>query len=274
MTWHIDDFAATRYLAGQLDSTSAASVESHVMACDQCRAELGVAAGEIDAVALDIAWAGIIDLLDRPSVGFVERVLQRIGCPDTVTRVVAATTRARFSFLVAVAVSLFLAINAARSPYEKFFGMFLVIAPLGPLVATAGAFGRWSDPVCELASTVPTSSLRILLVRVAASVVPSVILTAASIPWLIDRGWFAVAWLLPSVALSLGALALSSWVSIESAALTLGGLWVAIPISLRLPVSDLVELLGRPTQLVSLMVIATALAITLTRRNAFEYPEA
>lgn len=274
MSWHVDQFASSRYLAGQLDSTSAASVESHVLVCDQCRAELGAAAGEIEAAALDVAWAGITDLLDRPSVGWVERVLQRMGCPDTVTRVVAATTRARFSFLVAVAVSLFLAINAARSPYEKFFGMFLIIAPLGPLVATAGAFGRWSDPVNELAGTVPTSSLRILLVRVTASVVPSIMLTALSIPWLIDRGWFAVAWLLPSVALSLGALALSSWVSIESAALTLGGLWVAVPISVRLPVSDLLELLGRPTQMVSLIVIATALAITLTRRNAFEYREA
>ena len=148
-----------------------------------------------------------------------------------------------------------------------------MIAPLGPLVATAGAFGSWSDPVHELARTVPTSALRILLVRVAASVVPSIALTALSIPWLIDRGWLAVAWLLPSLALAFGALALSSWVSIEAAALALGGLWISVPMALRLPVRELIELMARPTQLSSLFAIAAAIAITLARRNSFDYRE-
>ncbi len=274
MTWHIDDFAATRYLAGQLDSTGAASVESHVLVCVRCRTDLAAVVGEIDAMSLDVAWSGIVDRLDRPSLGWVERSLQRLGCSDSVTRVVAATTRARLSFLVAVSITLYFALIAARSPDQRYFEMFLVIAPMGPLVATAGAFGGWSDPVRELTGTVPTPSLRILLIRVAASVVPSLVLTAASIPWLIDRGWLAAAWLLPSLALSLGALAMSSWVGIEVASLLIGGVWVMIPLTLRFPVSELLELLGRPTQLASLIVIAVAITITLSRRDAFDYREA
>lgn len=273
MTWHVDTRTAERYLEQTLDATDAASVESHVLMCEQCRTELGASAGQIDEAALSIAWAEIVEHLDRPALGWVERLLHGFGCSDVLTRVVAATARARFSFLVAVSLSLFLAIVAAQSPYERYFGIFLVIAPLGPLVATAGAFGSWSDPVHELARTVPTSALRILLVRVAASVVPSIALTALSIPWLIDRGWLAVAWLLPSLALAFGALALSSWVSIEAAALALGGLWISVPMALRLPVRELIELMARPTQLTSLFAIAAAIAITLARRNSFDYRE-
>lgn len=274
MTWHVDSRTAERYLEHTLDATGAASIESHVLMCEQCRTELGEHARQIDEAALSIAWSAIVEHLDRPAVGWVERLLHGVGCSDVLTRIVAATTRARLSFLVAVSLSLFLAIVAAQSPDERYLGMFLVIAPLGPLVATAGAFGSWSDPVHELGCTVPTSALRILLVRVAASVVPAIALTAVSIPWLIDRGWLAVAWLLPSLALALGVLALSSWVSIEVASLTLGGLWISVPMTIRLPWRELIDLLGRPTQLTSLLAIAAAIAITLARRNSFDYREA
>jgi hypothetical protein len=274
MTWHVDSRTAERYLEHSLDATDAGSVESHVLMCEQCRTDLGVSAGRIDEAALGVAWSAIVEHLDQPAVGWVERLLHSVGCSDVLTRVVAATTRARLSFLVAVSLSLFLAIVAAQSPEERYFGMFLMIAPLAPLVATGGAFGSWSDPVHELARTVPTSALRILLVRVAASVVPTIALTAVSIPWLIDRGWLAVAWLLPSLALALGALALSSWVSIEVASLLLGGLWISVPMTMQLPLRELLDLLGRPTQLTSLIVGAVAIAITLTRRDAFDYREA
>ena len=38
---------------------------------------------------------------------------------------------------------------ASQSPREAALGLFLVVAPIGPLVAPAVAFGRWSEPIYE-----------------------------------------------------------------------------------------------------------------------------
>jgi hypothetical protein len=270
VTWHVDDTSAARYAARGLDATSAASVESHLLACDRCRATVG---DQTDQVLLDSVWMALTDTLDQPAVGAFERVLQRTGCSDVTSRIVAATTRARWSFLVAVAASVVLAMIAAQSPSERYFGLYLVVAPLGPLVATAGAFGRWSDPAYSLVTTSPTPSLRILLVRIVASVVPAIVLTALSVPWVIDRGWLAIAWLLPSLALAAGALALSSWIDIERAVIGLGLAWLMPPTLLRLPVHRLLELLGTPAQLLSLLILATAAGVVTTRRNTFDHWE-
>ena len=271
MTWHVDETSAVRYAARGLDATSAASVESHLLVCDQCRATVG---DKIDGALLDSVWLALTDALDQPAVGGFERALRLAGCSDVTARVVAATTRARWSFLVAVAFSLLLAVIAAQSPGEQYFGTYLMVAPLGPLVATAGAFGRWSDPAYVLASTSPTSSLRILLVRVVASVVPAIGLTALSVPWVLDHGWLAIVWLMPSLALAAGALALSSWIDIERAAIGLGLAWLIMPMLLRPPLYRLLELFGPPTQLVSVLVLVTAAGIVMTRRETFDPWEA
>ena len=271
MTWHVDETSAARYAARGLDATSAASVESHLLACDRCRATVGE---QIDDALLDSVWMALTDALDQPTVGAFERTLQRAGCSDLTARIVAATTRARWSFMAAIACSLLLAVIAAQSPSERYFGLYLIVAPLGPLVATAGAFGRWSDPAYVLVTTSPTSSLRILLVRIVASVLPAIALTALTVPWVADRGWLAIGWLLPSLALAAGALALSSWIDIERAAITLGLAWLVPPMLLRLPLHRLLELLGTPTQLLSLLVLVTAAGVVMTRRDMFDHWEA
>jgi hypothetical protein len=271
VSWHIDETSAAQYAARGLDATSAASVESHLLVCDGCRATVS---DQIDQVLLDAIWVSLTDQLDQPAVSLFERVLWWAGCSDATARIVAATTRVRWSFLMAVGCSLLLALIAAQSPRDQFFGLYLIVAPLGPLVATAGAFGRWSDPAYALVTTSPTSSLRILLVRIVASVLPALALTALSVPWVIDRGWLAIAWLLPSLALAAGALALSSWIDIERAAIGLGLVWLVPPMLLRLQLHRLLELLGTPAQLISLLVLVTAVGIVTTRRDTFDHWEA
>ncbi len=267
MTWHVDEMSAKRYVARRLDGTSAASIESHALVCDECRTRLGQ---QVDDVLLDSVWLALTEALDRPDASPIERALQRIGCSDVTARVVAATSRQRWPFVLAVAISLSMSLVAIQSSYEDFFGLFLIIAPLGPLVATASSFGRWSDPAYEITVMAPTPALRILLIRIAASVVPAIALTALSVPWLLDRGWFAIAWLLPSLALSAGALALSSWVDVERAALGLGLMWLALPTMLRLPVARLIDLFGAPVQVVSAVVAATAVVVVATRHESFD----
>ena len=103
---------------------------------------------------------------------------------------------------------------------------------------------------------------------------PAMLLTAVSSLWLLDRGWYAVAWLLPALALALGALALSSWIPLDLAAAVLGGAWVAVPIVLRLELGDLVDALTGPAQALSLVVVAAAAAVVVGRRSSFDYLEA
>ena len=119
----------------------------------------------------------------------------------------------------------------------------------------------------------PTSPLRVLLLRVIAAVTPAIALTALSIPWLLERGWLAAAWLLPSLALAVGAIALSSWVRVETAAIALGTAWVAVPLVLRLPVADLFDLFGAPVQIASVVAAVLAVGVMVARRHAFEYRE-
>ena len=271
VSWHVDETSAAHYAARGLDASNVASVESHLLACDRCRATVSA---QVDHTLLDAIWSSVTDQLDQPAVSRFEQVLRWTGCSDATARIVAATTRARWSYLIAVGFSLFLAVSAAQSSGEQSFGLYLVVAPLGPLVATAGAFGRWSDPAYALVMTSPTSSLRILLVRLVTSVLPAIALTALSVPWVIDRGWLAIAWLLPSLALATGALALSSWIDIERAAIGLGLAWLVPPMLLRLQLHRLLELLGTPAQLISVLVLVTAVGIVTTRRNTFDHWEA
>jgi hypothetical protein len=268
MSWHVDHATAERYAQRELDATSSASLEAHLLVCAECRATLGAAAQD---PVLGELWTAIVDTIDRPRLGWIERFLLALGVSEVSARIVGATSRARWSYLLAVALSLLFAVLAWHSDRALPFGMFLVLAPLGPLVATATAFGRWSDPVYELVATVPTSAMRLLLVRTAAAVTPAMVLTSISLPWVADRGWLAVAWLLPALALALGALALSSWIAVEPAALALGGAWVAAPLALRFDIGDLLALLGGPVQVASLIAAACAGAVTVVRHSAYDY---
>lgn len=275
MSWHVHATTMARYVQRGLDATSAASVEAHLMGCARCRAEVGaLAAGPAQGPRLDEVWDSIVDVLDQPELGRVERALVRFGLTEAAARVIAAAPRARWAYLTAVVVSLLAAVTAARSGHDPLLGAFLLVAPLGPLLATATAFGRRSDPTYELVATLPTPSLRILLLRTAATVTPAIVLTAASSLWIVDEGWLAAAWLLPALALALAALALSSWIAIELAATLLGGAWLAVPIVSQLAAADVLDVLGGPAQLASACAVAGAAAVTVLRRSAFDYQEA
>lgn len=269
MTWHFDASTVAQYRDRSVDAAVAASVEAHLMECERCR---GLIAESVDDRLLSFVWDEIEDELDRAHLGLIERTLVALGWSDATARIVAATTRARWSYLFVVAFSVLVAVSSSTAPHsDERFIAFLLIAPLGPLVATACAFGRWVDPAHALLRTLATSTWRMVLIRTAAAVVPAVALTALATPWLIERGWMAAAWLLPSLALALIVLALSSWIDVELATLVVGSAWIAVPVGLRFPVSDLIGAFGGPIQIVSLAVGGGAAMIAIVRRTRFDY---
>ncbi|WP_341483792.1 hypothetical protein [Streptomyces endophytica] len=88
-----------------------------------------------------------------------------------------------------------------------------------PLAGVALSYGPRADPMYEISATTPSGGLRLLLTRTAA-------VLGVSLPLLTAVGAFlpgppgmpgAAAWLLPALALALGALALGSYVGCRTA---------------------------------------------------------
>jgi hypothetical protein len=271
MTWHVDTLTAARYSSRATGAAEAASVEAHLMTCEHCRTMVN--AGADDAV-LTAVWQGVADVIDAPQLGWIERTLLAAGCSESTGRIVAATTRARLAYLFVVAFNVTLAILSSYGhDADAMFVAFLLLAPLGSLVATAGAFGRWVDPCQAVLRALPTSAWRMTLIRTVAGVVPAIVLTAVALPWVAERGWLAAAWLLPSLALSLVTLALASWFDVEIVSLVVAAVWIAIPLALQLPAADLLEVFAGPLQVISLVVATAGLVITVARHSQFDYRE-
>jgi hypothetical protein len=269
MTWHVDTATAGRYARSSTDAAVAASVEAHLMACEQCRAMVNA---EVDDAPLTAAWQRIEDALDAPRVGWLERTLTALGCSDVTGRIITATTRARWAYLFVVAFNVTLGVLSAEADNaDAVFAVFLLVAPLGPLVATASAFGRWFDPCHAILRPLPTSTWRMILIRTVAGVVPAIFLTGVALPWIADRGWLAIAWLLPTLALSLVTLALATWLDVELTAVLVATVWLGIPIALHLPTADLLDLIAGPVQVISIAAGTAGFVTAVARRTRFDY---
>ena len=101
--------------------------------------------------------------------------------------------------------------------------------------------------------------------------VPAIALTSLTVPILDERGWMAAAWLLPSLALSTAALALSTWIRVEAATLAVGAVWLATPVLVRPEPGQLIDLIAGRAQAVALVVVVVATAVVVVRRDTFEY---
>lgn len=279
MTWHADTKLLEHYASGELPLADAASVEAHLLACPRCRAGL---ASKVDAPRLTAAWARIDAALDAPRLGPVERLLRRLGVSDHLARLLASTPSLRTSWLTAVTLALAFAVAAAYAGTgERAVLVFLIMAPLLPLAGVAAAFAPGVDPAAEVALAAPMRTFRLLLVRASAVLVPTLVLTSLAALTLPGPGWAATAWLLPSLAVAVSALALSTYVSPVPAAAAIAVLWVAgvlvsevaaagglAPLRLGGPIES--ELFQAAGQLALGIVSAAAGVVLANRRHAFE----
>lgn len=215
MTWHLPDSLATAYVAGDIGGARAASVEAHVMACERCRSLVNAAVAPDHVESL---WLEIADQVDAPRARWVERLLTSLGLPATDARLVAATPSLHASWLTALVSVLAFAVWASHAGGRGAL-LFLIGAPLVPVLAVAGAYGPRVDPTYEISTSTPYPSMRLVLLRSATVVLASgtvVLLASTLVP---DVG-VAAAWLLPSLALVCLTLALSRWLSLPSAGCT------------------------------------------------------
>lgn len=272
MSWHADRSMLADYQGGTLSAARAASVESHLTACGPCRSALATMA---DPSRLAGNWAAIEDRLDdrRP---LLERLLVRVGLREHHARLVAMTPALRGRTLAAVA-ALLAAVVLVAVPgdgRDGGFYLFLVVAPLLPLVGVAVAFGGFNDPAHELTIAAPAPAFELLLARVLAIVTATSVLSLIAAVPLPHSGWTVAGWLLPALGLSAASLALSTWVPAHWAAAALGSAWVALALVSwrvnRFDVDDVDRFVAlRPLGqvLFAAMAVAGALVLVLRRET-------
>ncbi len=269
--WHVPPALLARFADDPraVDEITAASIDAHLPACADCRQRLSAAAAPTLAAT---SWAAVADRIDRPRPTVLERILHRLGFGTGTTRLLAATPALQAAGLAAVAV---LAVTAGvLSRTAGADGPFLVLAPLVPLAAVAASFASAADPAGEAGVGTPLHGAGLVLRRASVILAVNLGLLGAAALALPDLGPAAAAWVLPSLALALGALALGTWLRAEVAVATLAGGWLLTVWSLwwlaghHLGVADSATFAG-PGQMAALAAAAAAVTVVIARRDRF-----
>ena len=272
-TWHADTALLTQYASGELDAARAYSLEAHLLACDVCRSGVGELS---DRAQLDRMWAEVTEAVDAPKPGIVERGLVRLGVRDHVVRLLAATPSLRLSWLGAEVLALGFAVIAANSAITergRSLGtfLFLVVAALLPVGGVAAAYGPGLDPTYEVSLASPMRSFGLLMTRAAAVLETSTVLAGVAALALPGMGWTTVAWLLPSLGLTLASLALATRLRPLVAAGSVTVAWAAVSMIATHASNDRFEVFrGGGQARVPLVIIALSTIVIARRRDAFE----
>ncbi|NNE74768.1 MAG: zf-HC2 domain-containing protein [Acidimicrobiales bacterium] len=224
----------------------------------------------IDPMRLERNWQAITAEIDAPVPSRAERFVRRLGLSARVTRVALATPSLRRAWFVALGVVLFLGLAAGDTAgRESIFG-FLVVAPLIPVLGVSFAYGVEADPAYEIAVATPMRGLRLVLTRAAVTLVVSALVLLSVAVFNSAAGLFALAWLLPSLALTFVTLAVSTWVAPRrAAALTAGG-WLVVLLVIRASVDDRLAAFSATGQLVAVAAAMLAFAVVWHRRDRFD----
>lgn len=265
MTWHVDAGLLRAYVAGTTDGVVSASIEQHVLRCSTCRAEL--AAVPPVAVGLDAVWGRVRDEIEVPAPTLVERIARWLRVPSSDARLLAATPSLTPSWFAGLAAVVGLALVAATYGRGQPVALFLLVAPLLPLLGVAASFDPNLDPSHEVASVTPYPTLRLLLLRataVLATSLPVVAVTAALLP---TTTWIAVGWLLPALAFSLAVLALAPWVPMAHSATAIAVMWSGAVLGAAIG-HDVVAVVAPVLQPVYLSIaVAAGVLITVQARR-------
>lgn len=224
--WHVPEDDLRAYARGGLEAPALWSADTHLTACAHCRAVL---AGLGDPVALDAGWERLDTELDAPRPGLLESLLLRLGVRDHTARLLAATPALRRSWLGAVTAVLLLtvAVTVGRTESGR-LTFFLALAPLLPLAGVALSYGPRMDPTYEMAVVAPMHGFRLLMIRTVAVLAAGLGLNGLATLALPGYGLLALSWLLPALALTATALALSARLGPVLAPALTGGGWVAL----------------------------------------------
>jgi hypothetical protein len=270
-TGHLPPALLERYVVdgAGLGADAVWAVELHLEGCGGCRDRLGAVVARhspATTLLLDRVWAGLAAEVarsprpaDRPRrlPGWLSRWGRWWATPALLPRLGMTV------LVVLAAVGLDLADAAAGGRYPS---LVLLLAPVAPLLAVAGAWSRGLDPAHELVVASPRAGLDLVLRRTVAVLV-------VVIPALGAGGWLAGAsparWLLPCLAFTAGALALGGVVGLHRAATGLALGWAAAVVTPSLVTARppvLLAAASRPGWAAATVVVAV---VVVLRRGAY-----
>ncbi len=157
----------------------------------------------------------------------IERALTRVRVPDHVARVLAAAPSYRWSWIGSALAAVAFSVGAAAVGPRATLTL-LIVAPLLPIGGVALAYGPWADPMDELTRSTPMPNVRLLLLRASAVLGTAALAMGAVVVLLPAADLPVVAWILPSLGLTLATLALSTVVATHLAAAVVALGWLAV----------------------------------------------
>ncbi|WP_199834558.1 zf-HC2 domain-containing protein [Streptomyces sp. NRRL F-5755] len=231
----MDVAASARYADGALPEPEAWALEKHVEGCTRCAATVSAAvratapAGDVLG---EVRGALLTVVAETAGVSAARGTKAPTRPPATpLTRALwAAGPALRGPWLVALL--LVCAVAAGLAYGGGFAGarpLLFALAPVLPVAGVALSYGPHADPMYEISAASPSGGLRLLLTRAAA-------VLGVSLPLLTSVGALlpgapglpgAAAWLLPGLALTVGALALGSYVGCRIAAGIVAAGWTS-----------------------------------------------
>lgn len=225
----------------------------------------------VDPARLERNWQAITVELDVPAASRLERLVRRLGLAPRLTRVALATPGLRRAWFVAVAVVMFVALIAGDTATnaDNILG-FLALAPLIPVLGVSFAYGVEADPSHEIGVATPMRGLTLVLTRAAVILIVSALLLTLAAVLNPAAGFWAVAWLLPSFALTFTSLAVSTWLSPRKAAAVTTGMWLVFLLVVNGAASDRLAAFTAPAQVLYLFGAAAAFAVLWQRRDRFD----
>lgn len=261
MTWHIDAPVWEAYAAGRLEPVAELSLESHLVGCHECRSS---ARSQVASGTADVVWSGVRATISAPAPSLPQRALQRLGVAPADGVVVTAAD----AFLVPWAVAVGFAVASACIVGLMGLGQasrdaaFLALAPLVPVLAVVTSYDAL-DPLRELMATTPYSKLRLALLRATAALtvaVPATMAIGLVVPGMDD---LVLAWLAPSLGLTLAALLLLTWFEAWVTGVLVASAWVTVVALLRTGdrVDELTTLVGQVGFVVGAGVLVLALVL-------------
>lgn len=229
----------------------------------------------IDPGRIDANWRAVQIELDAPRPGRVERLLRRVGLPDTLTRLLVATPSLRRAWFGSLALVIVVGLGAADAgdPRQGLFTM-LLLAPLVPVLGVALAYGPGADPAHEIALASPMRGVRLLLVRTAMVVGLALAALGAATLLAPEPSWFALGWLLPALASTSTALALCTYMAPRRAGWVTAISWVALVVVAAGAGNDRLTAFAPGGQAVAVAVAVVGVAVLTVRRDRLDVLEA
>ncbi len=273
---HLGGEVLAAYATNRLDEVAAWSVEAHVTTCSACRVALR-AFVDRDRLARNRSVLLAAAAVGEP--GPARRLLSRVGVPEHLLGLLAATPSLRRSWLLSVLGVL--AVVAGESVLANHlwnrgsgstWGVlvpFLLVGPLLVLGGVALAFLPLFDPSHQLAAAAPFPGVNLLLARAVSALLAALLPVAVAAFFVPGPGWLPAAMLLPCLAVWCVALAAVTVVGATAAAVVSAATWV-LPVIVVAASHPALAVVRWHAQVAWAALAAAAAVVAFVRRDRFE----